>query len=639
MKERECSVSLFCPCQVVLHCDVISVPWSVFQFIPSRDGARKQDGGVRPLSASEEKKIDEAIELANSFAQLRTSDHMISSPGSAAVDGAVDMDPGGSGTESPRPRSMFSLRSKRSPRQEKKTYSEEIASIASSDLSEDMTPEAQEAYNMLVGSGSKKTRTHSTGRERRIRRSTDPQDKNRSLPRERDSDSVFSARSSGRSRNINQNIREPQGIPGRSLRSSRDSGEDTGDVDVNPLRRLRDSQVGSGLPKSRHSSQATQAEGLTNGHGKQKVDDDSHANLNANLHFFAKLKEQEQELGRDIMDSPRDNGFHDDEDNADRIQNGELCGVTSQRLARMSRGSSSMEDRSDTSFCSSPRSSVDGDIEGVVAPRLPPRIPLKTGTPLNVKPVQRKYPLDLSLYGTGDESPRKLSDSEPQVIYDTPPQTKPCTVDGTNRTEVSSRSGAVTESSKPATAENDSTHQDFHEFRNTKNITSIFSPSQANNNNHLSSLPNNNDSSARPQPALSVKHVQLSATDLGLDDRTDLFWSKTVDFDTMATGNVDEHDEVFSDAVGQSFIPGRYKTSGTVSYEDLMEFALDGPDPSPSSPSARFVCVFFVLILSFFDLILFFFSFCYSLGALPSFCDSTLPITTSNLSQTAKFSS
>ena len=100
-------------------------------------------------------------------------------------------------------------------------------------------------------------------------------------------------------RSTNQNIRVPQGIPGRDSvsrkpfvnpLSSPAATTDESDFDTNPLRRLRDSQTGFTKPVFRPTNTSAvtprSAEPLP----------PSSNNLNANLSFFDKLKEQEQLL-------------------------------------------------------------------------------------------------------------------------------------------------------------------------------------------------------------------------------------------------------------------------------------------------------------------------------------------------------
>ena len=101
-------------------------------------------------------------------------------------------------------------------------------------------------------------------------------------------------------RTTNQNIRMPQGIPGRdpavrkpfinplsSSAASASTADDT-DVDTNPLRRLRDSHSGFTKPVFRPTN--TQAAPPRSAEPLPPTSN----NLNANLSFFDKLKEQEQ---------------------------------------------------------------------------------------------------------------------------------------------------------------------------------------------------------------------------------------------------------------------------------------------------------------------------------------------------------
>jgi len=101
-------------------------------------------------------------------------------------------------------------------------------------------------------------------------------------------------------RSSNQNIRVPQGIPGRDAASrkpfvnplsapaaSAATADDT-DFDTNPLRRLRDSQSGFAKPVFRPTSATVVPPRST------EALPPSSNNLNVNLSFFDKLKEQEQ---------------------------------------------------------------------------------------------------------------------------------------------------------------------------------------------------------------------------------------------------------------------------------------------------------------------------------------------------------
>lgn len=159
--------------------------------------------------------------------------------------------------------------------------------------------DAAAAYDELVGSkrrSSESSGDHSTGQASLTWRASS----------ELSTGSSNEAKGGGSSllrtqRSTNQNIRVPQGIPGREavprkpFVNPQSSSSTTGaageelDFDTNPLRRLRDSQSGFGKPVFRPTgasaalprSAASQPPPLSN-------------NLNANLSFFDKLKEQEQ---------------------------------------------------------------------------------------------------------------------------------------------------------------------------------------------------------------------------------------------------------------------------------------------------------------------------------------------------------
>jgi len=100
-------------------------------------------------------------------------------------------------------------------------------------------------------------------------------------------------------RSTNQNIRVPQGIPGRDSvsrkpfvnpLSSSAAAADESDFDRNPLRQLRDSQMGFTKPVLRPTSTTAVAP-----RSAEPLPPSSN-NLNVNVSFFDKLKEQEQLL-------------------------------------------------------------------------------------------------------------------------------------------------------------------------------------------------------------------------------------------------------------------------------------------------------------------------------------------------------
>ena len=430
---------------------------------------------VKQLSASEEKKIDEAIELVTEFAQISTAEDM-----NPEEKPEVDASPG----SSPRQRSLFGLRKKSSPKHER-TFSDEIANLPR-DMNKEVTPEAQEVYNMLVVRGSVKEKNdkHLLSRERRARRSMEHQENGSPVV-------------APKSRNVNMNIRAPAGIPGRggNAKNARSTVVDPADeMDTNPLRRLRHIQVVAPrfrAPSSKEPDPAPAAK--SNGHDSQSP------NLNPNMQFFAKLHEQERE-------------------NEDRNGGGA--------------GGDADSNSTGSAECNSPTD-----------PPLPPRRSVQD-PPVSRPPRQRKYPLDLSHYG---HNGRNGSDSE------------------------SDHSVASTMLSHSHSSRGD--HMTDDGVFSGSDSSSTLQCDQATSRLHS------------PISQFSVKTVACTAADLGIFDSNDSFWLQKVNFDEMAAA---ESDSDLGDDHSPS-MTGRYKTCDNVSYEDLLEFALDG-----SSQKRYSVCFGFV---------------------------------------------
>lgn len=543
----------------------VNVACACFQIMPgSRGDSTKKEGGLKPLSASDERKIDAAIELANEFAIIQSSDCMSASadsigegptPGSAVELGGEHAE--GSWSQKT---SMFSVRRSKSPSKqpppEKKTFTEEIASLPT-DMNEEVTPEAQEAYNMLVVKGSVKDKGDSFRaiRERRMQRSLQHQSSAPPQPAERPlpatTTTATTAASSGLRnghRSVNMNLRKPQGIPvrggagGLRGRDTRDTHED--EQDVNPLRRLRDSQSLVVKPRSGSSRSSTDTD-LVNGSSQSSrpAKDNLHRpNLNPNLSFFAKLKEQEME-----------NGGEDDV----------------------------------------------ADEGGKPSPVVPPRVPLRNST-VNSKPRERKHPLNMSNY---DASSNRLSGHSGS---ESPPPPPPAS----SRVSHGNVPSNVDTCSSPAGSRSSHLqHPSFHGqpcSQDTDDCVFVDAavgsrsprppppPPPHRGGSDFSQPRPYSISSCDSQLSVNVKSVTASAHDLGIDNGTDMFWAQQVNFGEFAC----EFDpELSDDDDGDEHapIPGRYKTSDTVSYEDLMEFALDGPYPRylPALGFIGFLFLFF----------------------------------------------
>jgi len=110
---------------------------------------------------------------------------------------------------------------------------------------------------------------------------------------------AVSASSRAPLRSSNQNIRAPQGIPGRDaavaarnpiIPAASAVVASEPDMDTNPLRRLRESQ--SGFSKTVFRSVAGSSSSVTSTRNESLLPSN---NLNPNMSFFDKLKEQEQQ--------------------------------------------------------------------------------------------------------------------------------------------------------------------------------------------------------------------------------------------------------------------------------------------------------------------------------------------------------
>ena len=159
--------------------------------------------------------------------------------------------------------------------------------------------DATAAYDELVGNkrrGSESSSGHSSGQSSTTWKTSCELSVSSSYEHQK------GASSSGvrQPRSSNQNIRVPQGIPGRdsvsrkpfinplsSPAASSPTADDM-DFDTNPLRRLRDSQTGFSKPVFRPTSTSAAPPRST------EALPPSSNNLNVNLSFFDKLKEQEQ---------------------------------------------------------------------------------------------------------------------------------------------------------------------------------------------------------------------------------------------------------------------------------------------------------------------------------------------------------
>ena len=125
--------------------------------MPARPEPAKLQAKVKPMSTSDEKMMENAILMANDL--VSHSSQIVRQDSLNAQDRLSDTD---SGSESPRLLSKIKATIKKSPKQERKrTFSDNL----NKELEDQVPPEAQEAYNMLVVHGSVKDGSRSYQRQ------------------------------------------------------------------------------------------------------------------------------------------------------------------------------------------------------------------------------------------------------------------------------------------------------------------------------------------------------------------------------------------------------------------------------------------------------------------------------------------
>lgn len=218
-------------------------------------------------------------------------------------------------------------------------------------------------------------------------------------------------------------------------------------------------------------------------------------------------------------------------------------------------------------------------------PALPPRIPLKPST-VNSRPYERHFPLafeilphhsrdgggipDVLSCRTRNQPQKILRQTSTSVVQETCPRVREALSKGLcdsveSRLSSDSDIGNVTRES------------DESVLGNSTPPRLPARPSMVGR-----SLGTANAGGTNRLLKLNIKNIKLNATELGLHDKADLFWVKSVNFDLPERSRSER--DLLQDVSAP--IPGRYETSDSVSYEDLMEFALD--ESSKTSRSEGF---------------------------------------------------
>lgn len=114
----------------------------------------KKQATVKPMSVADKKLIEDAFAMAEEVDQQKNRSQMSNTPSPQSPRRSRHLSDSGSGTESPGFMSRIKWSVKKSPKVEKRNFSEEMSAKAE----EDLPPESQEAYNILVARGSTKDR-------------------------------------------------------------------------------------------------------------------------------------------------------------------------------------------------------------------------------------------------------------------------------------------------------------------------------------------------------------------------------------------------------------------------------------------------------------------------------------------------
>ena len=347
----------------------------------------------------------------------------------------------------------------------------------------------------------------------------------------------------------NRNLREPQGIPGKSFSASNDGIEEE-EVDTNPLRMLR----GGVIPvRGGRAGSGTNTSKPTLRHPK--------------LHF------SNPGLQHSVsVDTGSDRFFSDADQEPEDQADGDY--VPPPKLPPRS-----------ISVCDSPVNPLP----------LPPRIPLRPSN-LNQKPRERKYPLLLesptgdsdcpnsqtsntsqhSLAGDHGNDSKASSDTEKDKASsecDTPVKHLPDPVvsacKALHDTDSSSYSDLPLAPPPPVEKE------EVNELEMDDNVFEVSDSPRVSLQLNLSSEGGSSGAATFPRgfKLFGLKNVKCNLEQLGFYNHQDPFWVKTVTFS-------DEHRcysdrSTSTDAEASPLMLANYKTSEGVSYEDLLDFAID----------------------------------------------------------------
>jgi hypothetical protein len=208
------------------------------QFVPPRE---RKASGVKAMTPSEEKELDEVLGIAARVATKNARDLMIPNSPGVMSDGRGSDDE--RSPRSPRFHGVFNFASKfRRQTSKDKSSTDDVQLSSVSNINDEPSVEAQEAYNVLVGRGlTHSSTTTESGSNGTARKEGNVVRVRRTFHHQNAVSGDAPTRPAPRTSISNSHIRHPQGIPGRE--SSADVvGGPAENEGVNPLRMLRASR-------------------------------------------------------------------------------------------------------------------------------------------------------------------------------------------------------------------------------------------------------------------------------------------------------------------------------------------------------------------------------------------------------------
>ena len=330
----------------------------------------------------------------------------------------------------------------------------------------------------------------------------------------------------------NRNLREPQGIPGKSFAAP--NGEEEEEVDTNPLRMLR----GGVIPvRGGRAGSGTNSTKPTLRHPK--------------LHF-----------------------------NSPGLQHSVSVDAGSDRVLREADREADQEDDENAPPPKLPPRSISVCDSTVNPLPLPPRNPLRP-TSLNQPPAERKYPLILD----DDDSDSQTSQSPPGDHINDKASSEISKASSDCDSPVKPLSDPLVTACKTLHATDSSSYSDLplaplppvepEESEIDDNVFDISDSPRVSIQLNLSSDGGSSGAATFPRglKLFGLKNVKCNLEQLGFYNHQDPFWVKTVTFSDEQRCYSDR--STSTDAEASPLMLANYKTSDGVSYEDLLDFAID----------------------------------------------------------------